>query len=78
MMRKITIATLVTTNFSFMAVGKNVNQAERALVDAISIHCMQYGISSERFWNDWREAIQLVQLAPGESTRDGELLRPPL
>jgi hypothetical protein len=69
----ITIATLETRNFEFVATGRDEDHALRVLEAAWAQHAKQYGPRGVASWDTIRAdyGIAIVTLPVGGATRDG-------
>lgn len=68
-MKKLTLASLDSSNFSFQAIGETKEQARKALIDGLHIHAQQYKID-RNWWVDYGMNLECVEI--GKAYRDYE------
>jgi len=66
-MKKLTLATLDSTNFSFKALGENKEQARQTLINGLYIHAQQYKVERD-WWVDY--GINYMPIEAGKAYRD--------
>jgi hypothetical protein len=68
-----TIATMDTHSFSFVALGDTPSEAIEALEHGWSQHRAKYGVLSEGGSVDsW--GYELIEIVPGQCARDGQVI----
>jgi hypothetical protein len=68
-MKKLTIASLDSSNFSFQALGETKEQARQTLINGLHIHAEQYKID-RNWWVDYGMNLEAIEV--GKAYRDHE------